>query len=838
MNNFETFISSFENNQTPFLSYRKLSQIHSLQKDEFYSYIQNMRSQIKHIPKQSLVLISLEHSLELFVSFFACLSQNLIPAIIAHPSSKIRNDDFLHKINALSNLHKPKAILASKSTIDLIKNPSEVEFIVPTLSQYFGELPSVPSNPEFAQFSSGSTGIPKAIKYSFSQLTPHFEDFHNVLDLKEPPKFISWLPLYHDMGLIACFLFPILNDIPIHLIDPFHWINHPHIMFEDIQTLQSTHTWMPNFAFKHLSLKVKESNYNLSSMKSFASCAEPVDPDILIDFFHNFQHMQISKDSFAITYAMAENIFAMSHNQFNVLSDNWYIKVNQEKFRKNQIEIDPNSAKKIASCGKPLNQTNISFENSFPLVADILIQSPYMVKEYWNQDQLLIDNEFFNTKDLGFIHNQELYVCGRSSDLIISRGINIFPQEIEDFVNMHKDVYPGRVVCIGNFDPKIGTEKVIVLFEKKSSFNEESKELEKQILSSIYQDLGIVIDEIQGYPHQSLLKTSSGKIARLPNLNAYLKQKTKNIHIIGCSHIYSFNESNQLYNQDTCAQNIFLKQIPVVSAQNINQSPRKEEIESYISKLAPTSIVLFYIGEQDIRTYIPYLLRNYNLPLESVIDLIINNYRNFLSKLSHFREDLHYGWIVPPPPGKGLSPHPKFVDSSELTNQCYYHFLDTELHRKNYAAVFHRALQDLNVNIIDIWPTILKSQNTLEIKEHYVMDYSHLQNVKELFEQQIEKTFQTKILPTRNAPTNSKTILVIENVEAEVKSLIQELFQHQVDHTSDLISLLNSLHIVELIQEVSTRYEVDLPSNWMDKSEIETLSKLCNFLLIHRKEEE
>ncbi|MCO4781778.1 MAG: AMP-binding protein [Candidatus Cloacimonetes bacterium] len=836
-NNFDTFLCSFENDSSLFLSYRQSSQIHNISKHDFFNYVKNIGFQLKDLPKETLVLISLEHSLELFVSFFACLSQNLIPAIIAHPSSKVKNSDFLHKVKSLTKLHKPSAILSVDHTIQLLQDIKNIQCIIPNLKQTGHSSFKLPKNPEFAQFSSGSTGLPKAIKYNFSQLNLHFDDFKKSLQLKPSSKFISWLPLYHDMGLIACFLFPIINDIPIHLISPFLWVNNPEVLFEDIQALKSTHTWMPNFAFKHLSTKVSDTKYNLSSMQSFASCAEPVEPDVMIEFHNRFCDYQLSSSSFAISYAMAENIFAMSHHTFDIQSNDWFIQVDQKDFRQGKIKIDPNSNKKIASCGPPLTNTKITFEQKYPQISNLYIESPYMVDHYWNQDQSLLSNNRFNTKDLGFLYQNQVYICGRNSDLIISRGINIFPQEVEDFVSSIPNVYPGRVVCIGNFDPQIGTERIILLFETKELLKNDFKELESQVSRLVFQERGIVIDEICAYPHQTLLKTSSGKIARQPNLEAYLENKIKNIHIMGCSHIYAFNKSNQLYNQDSCAANIFLKQIPVVSAQNIDLSPRKEEISEYISKLSPSSIVLFYIGEQDIRTFIPYLLRNFNMPIDHVIDQIMDKYASFLKRVNLLRSDLQYGWIIPPPPGKGLAPHPRFVNKKRLSNDCYYHFLDTELHRKSYAKKFYQGLKKLDVKLIDIWPSILDNVDTLKIKKQYILDYSHLKDVKPLLEDQIKTIFQTSILDTKVSPKYSKTILVVENVEFEIKSLILKKFGHKIDLNTDILSLFNSLHIVELVQEISTHYEVTIPNNWMDKSEIETLPKLCDFLLKHRNKE-
>ena len=839
MPNFQSFFIQFKDNPQELLSYRDGDQIHKVSKEEFFQLVLNVAEQLSNLKKHNLVLLSFEHSLDLFVSFFACLAQDLIPAIIAHPSSKVSSQEFFHKIKMLCQQHDPSLILACKNTKLIIEKEVEIQVLSPDLHLLNRNDISFAKNPEFTQFSSGSTGLPKAIKYNFSQLLLHINDFKSCLQIKKHAQFISWLPLYHDMGLISCFLFPILESVPIHLIDPFYWIQHPHILLEDIENCRATHTWMPNFAYKHLTKNCSSKTYNLSSMECFASCAEPIDPDTLIHFYQTFRSSQLKSSSFAITYAMAENIFAMSHGQIDMEKQNWYLRVNQEQFRKNQIVIDAQSPKKIASCGFPLKNTSIHCTSQFPNYSNVLIQSDYMAQEYWNNPvKDLLTNPYFDTKDLGFLYQNQLYICGRDSDLIISRGINIFPQEIEDFVSSQQGIYPGRVVCMGHFDPDLSTEKVILLFETKNISEQDYAILQNKISQATYLELGIIIDEVKAYDHKSLIKTSSGKIARLPNLEFYLSHKNKSIHVLGCSHIYSFNQSNELYNQDSCSKNIFLKQIPVVSAQNIITNPRKEEVESYIQTLNHSAIVLFYFGEQDIRTYIPFLIRKHKMSVANAVSHIIHNYQNFINSLKKLRPDLQYAWIVPPPPGKGLAPHPRFVNQSELSNECYYHFLDTELHRKSYAIVFKKSLPQLGLPIIDIWPQILTDSNNLEIDPKYVMDYSHLKNVKALFEREISKIFEVEILETRNKPKHSKVILVVENIEHEMKNLLKNLFDLQIEEDFEILTALNSLHIVELVQNICDDYEVKFPNNWMDKSQIASFSKLCDFVLQHRKQED
>ncbi len=829
---FARFLDTTQQSETV-LSLRLENSIVPISGSQFLKKIEAAAVAFESLNKGSIILICLEHSVDLVTSFFACLALDLIPGYIAHPSNKVDYQDYSHKLKTLVSCHNPASIVVEPQHFKRFSQAFPSVKII-TLDQADRECPKIspPDSPSFVQFSSGSTGVPKAMAYTWSALESHVHDFEAALELKQGDGFISWLPLYHDMGLIASLMTPLIAGHPTHLISPFDWVKNPGILFEDSARLKASHCWMPNFAFKLLSKKLSPKLYDLSSFRCMASCAEPVLYQTVREFHDVFKSAGLSSKALAGTYAMAESIFAMTHTTYDLKGNSWFVELSEKDFQEGNIIFKPHGNRFLVSCGPPIKNMELKINADDGKIGDILIRSPTMLQDYLHRPGRFLDEKgWFNTGDQGCLLRGELYVCGRSSDLIIHHGINLYPQDIEDLLNEIEGVYPGRNVCLGFRNEKLGTEDIIILTEAQAGVDHQ--ELSQHIHDTVARRLDVIPSKVRVVPYSWLRKTSSGKISRKLNLQKFLDFEQKPIHVLGCSHIYAFNASEELYNQETTAKNIHLKQIPIISSENITREPRESEFYNYLKALPQESVVCLLFGEQDIRTVIPFLLRHQNLGLEEALNQVYANYAKMLDKIHEIRPDLILCWILPPPPGTGMKPHPRFLASKDLTDEVYYHFLATQQQRRIYARALEKLLRDkLTIPLINIWPKILKDEENLEVKEHFLRDNSHLQNVKTLYEKEITRQLGVQILTTKKATGNRiRTYLNPKNIDAMLQSILHENFGIQAQTGTRLLSRLTSLDIVELLSLLQETFEVSLPPTWMDKSEISTYENLRSWVL-------
>tara|TARA_Y100000816_G_scaffold291201_1_gene281873 strand:- start:34893 stop:37556 length:2664 start_codon:yes stop_codon:yes gene_type:complete len=535
--NFENFYKILSNNPN-FTFLRIISQRNDKEftyndlKESIHKFISLYEK--KKINEGDLVVIILKESLDLFGSFIAAILHGATPAFYAYPSPKQLPDLFIERFNDLAANNNIKLLLGFEEVCNLLnQNSNENNYkIVDVNNITYDENFAINiqnKNKSFVQFSSGTTAHKKGIEISELSLLNQVKSYSKHVQFHEKSKVASWLPHYHDMGLIACMLMPLLEQIEILMFSPFEWVANPGEFLRKVDEHKCTHTWQPNFALGHMIKSIpieKTQDYDLSSIEYLACCSEPVLYDTINTFVHHFELSKINKTSLKNCYAMAENTFAMSassHDQIKFLS------IDYEKFKNyGEIIIDKNGYK-IASAGLPLNNNSIKIfdqrnkELDEGKVGYIFIKSDSLFDGYYNNQKLTDEsfyNNWFNTGDLGFFYGGELYVTGRKKEIIIVAGENIYPQDIEKVINNSDGCIEGRNVAFGIQDNRVGTEKVIVIAE--------IYEKEKNIINinaikkEIFNLLNIVISEIILVPHKSLVKSTAGKISRHLNKEKYI----------------------------------------------------------------------------------------------------------------------------------------------------------------------------------------------------------------------------------------------------------------------------------------------------------------------------
>lgn len=494
----------------------------------------------KGVKQDDTILIILKESLDLYAAFFAGIIHGALPAYYAYPSPKQSTQHFLDSVANLSKYNEIRLVVSFDNIIDVLEErhthadtESFAGYVDYMRVSACGNVDpaSLPDSEHeaFLQFSSGTTGAKKGVKISSGALLNQIEAYSRCVNYDDRCLIASWLPHYHDMGLIACMLMPFVKRIPVAMMSPFEWVKKPHILLDVITRLKATHTWQPNFALGHLtrSIPIEElSRYDLSSLHQIVLCSEPVLFETVDRFCEKFSVCGLKQNVLYNCYAMAENTFAMTSTSGEALT---VLTIDQDIFQQQHRAVVTSEGKKITSAGKPLHNIEIIIRDEQGTrlpeehVGEVTLKSDCMLDCYHNNPEetakAFIDG-FFKTGDLGFIHGDELYITGRIKDLIIVGGENIYPQDIELILNDESYLVPGRNVVFGVEDTRVGTEKVVIIAEIKDGVDApDTTSLRARILNA----LNIAVSDIILLPHMTLRKGTAGKISRYLNKQEYLK---------------------------------------------------------------------------------------------------------------------------------------------------------------------------------------------------------------------------------------------------------------------------------------------------------------------------
>ena len=532
----ETFKDFAAGDDEVWLTVYREGQYHPYTKHQFvervedYCFFFNSRG----IECGSAVLIILKESLDLYAAFWAATLIGAIPAYFSYPSKKQSGQRFLDGVEHLLSYNRINLVLAYDELFEDIGAESvsrQVFDKVALMSEVLpGEFPVdklIPQEERFLQFSSGTTGAKKGVLITGRALSKQISAYSSLLGLTRDSKIVSWLPHYHDMGLIACMLMPMIKNIPICMMSPFEWVNDPKILFEVIQKSSGTHVWLPNFSLGHLTKSIpnpQAGNYDLSTLQSIVCCSEPVLKGTVSRFFEHFNCIGIYEGMLSNCYAMAENTFAMTTT---TRGEATFLNVDYSKLVNDNYIEENNSGYAIASVGKPIAGTELRIldENGISLgenrLGEIYLKSDCMLDEYHNNPEVTeaaFKAGWFNTGDTGFFRQENLYVVGRTKDTIVVSGENMYPQDIESIINQQEGFLPGRNVVFGVLDEDSGTEVVVLLAEVEDGATPDIK----KALKRIFDELNVSVRHCVLLLKNSLIKSTAGKASRALNKEKYL----------------------------------------------------------------------------------------------------------------------------------------------------------------------------------------------------------------------------------------------------------------------------------------------------------------------------
>ena len=395
----------------------------------------------------------------------------------------------------------------------------------------------------FLQFSSGTTGIPKAVIISQENALTNARLIIDALPTEnENIKTVSWLPLYHDMGLVGCLLMSIVNGSELVLIRPDDFIGRPHLWLKAMHDHKLNCTTAPNFAYGLIQKRVDPkliASYDLSHVKAMLCGAEVVYKETMTKFIEHMKPSGLDPKTVLPVYGMAETTLAVTFTKKEKGMN--FIKVCKKALRKGKIKLDSNGVE-ICSVGEKLETFDIQIvdenDNSLKdaIVGRVLIKGPCVTQGYFNspqQTQEMFKESYLDSGDEGFLYEGQLYICGRLKDTMIIRGKNYYPTSIEEKLYNIEGIRKGRAIVSSCYNPKTETEEVVILAEAASySFLENDRERIIEQIKLVISAENLPLMKAELYSPGILVKTSSGKLKRRENIKLWqsktiLKKQTR-----------------------------------------------------------------------------------------------------------------------------------------------------------------------------------------------------------------------------------------------------------------------------------------------------------------------
>ncbi|MDX9863168.1 MAG: AMP-binding protein [Anaerolineaceae bacterium] len=500
-------------------------------------------------PGEVVILIQ-QHGLDLVNAYFGVILHGAIPSIMPFLTEKLLPERYRAGMKSLVSISKPAAIITYADFEDEVRSAliegdsvravivaEEVSGDALVDLEALGGLQRAPQDVVLLQHSSGSTGLQKGVALSHQAVFNQLASYQLALALQEEDVIVSWLPLYHDMGLIAGFLMPLLSGIPLVLMSPFDWVRAPYRLMQAVSKYKGTLSWLPNFAYNFCAKKVRDrhlADVDLSSWRAVINCSEPMRWDSQQAFLDRFQDFGFREEALATCYAMAENVFAVT--QGGITAPVKYDDIDREIFQtegKAVAAMDGKPSLRMVSAGKPIRNVEVKIVTAVGealperQVGEIALRSDCMLTGYFHREDIteeaFIDG-WFLTGDYGYLADGEVYISGRKKDLIIVGGKNVYPQDIEEIVNGVPGVHPGRVVAFGVFNEDAGTEEVAVVAEIDDPADKD--QVADAVRKAVAHGSAVVLRYVHLVDGQWLVKTSSGKIARSANKDKFLAEIT------------------------------------------------------------------------------------------------------------------------------------------------------------------------------------------------------------------------------------------------------------------------------------------------------------------------
>jgi fatty-acyl-CoA synthase len=484
----------------------------------------------------ALVLSSPE---DFVLTFLGTISAGLMPVPLYPPLALGRMDNYIERAAGILRVSGASVLVTTGDFIPVLEpllprlhtlkellNVRKLRNADPVAT--LRESVIKPDEPCFLQFTSGSTSAPRGVVVTHGNLIANARAMIETLELK--PEFdcaVSWLPLYHDMGLIGFVIATLVAQIPAVFIPTIAFVKHPAVWMETVHKYRASITFGPNFAFDLATKRAPKKSrleLDLSCLRVLGCGAEPINPRTMERFLSTFEPWGLKSNAIMPCYGMAEATLAIAFDHLHrpvrklVINRHLYETKNIAVPLNGNDDGDPKKRFELVSCGRTFKKHELGILDekgkSLPegKVGEIVFKGPSVTPGYFQNPEAsrqLLKGGWLHTGDLGFILQGDLYISGRQKDLVIINGRNYPPQAIEWVVEEISGIRKGSVVAF-SVDGE-STEKLIVIAETTMT---ESGELARSVSDQVRSAFGLTVDKVVLVGRGSIPKTSSGKLQR------------------------------------------------------------------------------------------------------------------------------------------------------------------------------------------------------------------------------------------------------------------------------------------------------------------------------------
>ncbi len=401
-----------------------------------------------------------------------------------------------------------------------------------------GGLPAAPTAPDdiaLVQFTSGSTSEPRGVVLTHANIMANVRAISRKVKVNHKDRIVSWMPLYHDMGLIGFLVTALSSGASLVLMSPQSFVADPSLWMRTMSEHRATITGGPNFAFALCTRVLKSGgagDLDLSSLRLALNGAEPVDPDAMDGFVEVGTAYGLKAEVPYPVYGLAEATLAVTFPQPGRRYRLDHVSRDGIEEERMALPAEPGQegTRTLVSLGTPLEGLEVSVvkeggcEAGEREVGEVCVSGPSVMRGYWGDAeataQTLRDGRL-HTGDLGYLASGELFLVGRIKDMVIIGGRNLFPEDVERCAERVSGMRKGNAVAFG-VTTKRGRERLVLVGETRLSCAEAAREAARAVSSAVREEIGVPVREVILVPAGTLPKTSSGKKRRFQCRDLYL----------------------------------------------------------------------------------------------------------------------------------------------------------------------------------------------------------------------------------------------------------------------------------------------------------------------------